>query len=123
MIKAVFSGLLAAVLVIGGATFASGSGHGHDYPEARLYDPSIDAVAAVKSALEVALERDVHVLIAFGANWCHDSRAFAGWTESERIGGMIKERYELVLVNVGMPQQGDGHNQQLLRRFGIEEQD
>ena len=122
MIKAILSGLLAAILVIGGAAFAKGDGE-HDYPEARLYDVTEDAMADVDAALARAAENDTRVLIAFGANWCHDSRAFAGWTESERIGGMIEERYELVFVNVGMPQQGDGHNQNVLKRFGIEEQE
>ncbi|WP_298336353.1 thioredoxin family protein [uncultured Erythrobacter sp.] len=122
MIKAILSGLFAAILVIGGAVVAGAEGD-HDYPEARLYDASIDAGAAVDAALKRAQERQVHVLIAFGANWCHDSRAFAGWTQSERIGGMIEQRYELVFINVGYPQAGDGHNQHLLNRFGIGEQE
>lgn len=122
MIKAVFAGFIAALLVIGGAVVAGG-GDTHDYPEARLYDPSIDAGAAVDAALERAKTRGVNVLIAFGANWCHDSRAFAGWTQDKRIGALIKDRYELVFVNVGMPQQDDGHNQDILKRFGIEEQE
>lgn len=123
MIKAIVSGLLAALLVIGGAAFAGSESGDHDYPEARLYDASIDAGAAVDAAFERANERQVNILIAFGANWCHDSRAFAGWTQDERVGGMIEDRYELVFVNVGMPQQGDGHNQDILKRFGIEEQE
>ena len=122
MIKAILSGILAAALVIGGAAFAKGEGE-HDYPEASLYDASIDASAAVDNALAKAGERGVNVLIAFGANWCHDSRAFAGWTESERIGALVDDRYELVFVNVGMPQTGDGHNSQVLARFGIEKQE
>jgi thiol:disulfide interchange protein len=121
MIKAVLSGILAAILVIGGAVFAKGDGE-HDYPEARLYAVTEDAMADVDAALARAAENGTRVLIAFGANWCHDSRAFAGWTTSDRIGDMIEERYELVFVNVGMPQQGDGHNMQVLQRFGIEEQ-
>ena len=124
MIRAILSGLFAAILVIGGVAFAKSDGdHSHDYPEARLYDVSENAMADVDAALARANERGVNVLIAFGANWCHDSRAFAGWTESERIGGLIAERYELVFVNVGMPQSGDGHNQHVLARFGIEEQE
>ncbi|MEP0391020.1 MAG: thioredoxin family protein [Erythrobacter sp.] len=122
MIKAIVSGLLAALVVIGGAALGKGDGD-HDYPEARLYDVSENAMADVDAALTRAAENNTRVLIAFGANWCHDSRAFAGWTTSERIGGMISESYELVFVNVGMPQQGDGHNQHVLQRFGIAEQE
>ena len=94
-----------------------------DHPEAKLYDASIDASAAVDEALARATVSKRNVLIVLGANWCHDSRAFAGWTESERIGGLIKERFELVFVNVGMPQTGDGHNQHIARRFGFDEQE
>jgi hypothetical protein len=124
MIKAILSGILAGLLVIGGVAFAKGAvGGGHDYPEAKLYDVSEDAMADVDAALARAVENDTRVLIAFGANWCHDSRAFAGWTQSKRIGGLIAERYELVFVNVGMPQMGDWHNSQVLQRFGIEAQE
>lgn len=93
-----------------------------DHPEARLYDATIDASAAVDAALARASENKRNVLIVLGANWCHDSRAFAGWTATPRIGGMIAERFELVFVNVGMPQTGDGHNQHIVRRFGFDEQ-
>lgn len=94
-----------------------------DHPEAKLYDASIDASAAVDEALARAAVSMRNVLIVLGANWCHDSRAFAGWTESERIGGLIKDRFELVFVNVGMPQTDDGHNQHIARRFGFNEQE
>ncbi len=90
------------------------------HPEARLYDASIDASAAVDAAFARAAEREVNVLVVLGANWCHDSRAFAGWTQTDRIGGMIAERYELVFVNVGMPQTDDGHNLHIAERFGFE---
>ena len=33
----------------------------------------------------------------------------------------MAERYELVFVNVGMPQTGDGHNLAVARRFGLAE--
>lgn len=102
---------------------SAGQEDAHAYPEARLYDPEIDASAAVDAALARAAERKVNVLIVMGANWCHDSRAFAGWTESDRIGALITERFELVFINAGMPQSGDGHNQHIARRFGFEKQE
>lgn len=95
----------------------------HDYPEARLYDASIDASTAVDKALARAAGSKRNVLIVLGANWCHDSRAFAGWSESDKIGGLIKDRFELVFVNVGMPQTDDGHNQHIARRFGFDKQE
>lgn len=91
------------------------------HPEARLYDASIDATEAVDAALARAAERKVNVLVVLGANWCHDSRAFAGWMETPRFKTLIEERYELVYVNVGMPQTEDGHNLHIAQRFGVED--
>ena len=122
MIKAIVSGFAAALLLVGGTVFAKGEG-GHDYPEARLYDVSDNAMGDVDAALARASENGKRVLVAFGGNWCHDSRAFAGWTQDERIGALIDERFELVFVNVGIPQEGDGHNQHILERFGMGEQE
>lgn len=92
-----------------------------DHPEARLYDASIDASAAIDTAFERAQERGANVLIVMGANWCHDSRAFAGWSEGGQIGTLIEQRFELVFVNVGMPQTRDGHNLHIAERFDIGE--
>lgn len=120
MIKAIVSGLLAALLVIGGAVVARG-GDTHDYPEARSFAVSEDAMADVDAALGLAAQNDTRVLLVMGANWCHDSRALAGWLEHERFAKLIDERFELVFVNVGMPQSGDGHNLAVAQRFGLEE--
>ena len=121
MIKPILSGLIAALLVTGGATLAGSVGGGHDYPEARSYDVSEDAMGEVDAALERASENGKRVLLVMGANWCHDSRALAGWLASERIGAMVDERYELVFINVGIPQEGDGHNLDIAQRFGVED--
>jgi len=34
---------------------------------------------------------------------------------------LVAEHYELVFVNVGMPQTGDGHNLDVAQRFGLAE--
>lgn len=110
---------LACLLALGGcATTQSASA---DHPEARLYDAALDANAAVDSALARALQRNVNVMIVMGANWCHDSRAFAGWSKTPRIGGLLKDRFELVFVNVGMPQTKDGHNLDIAARYELDE--
>ena len=90
-----------------------------DHPEARNYDASIDATAAVDAAFERAKASNKLVLIALGANWCHDSRAFAGWMETERFAELIAIHFELVHVNIGMPQTKDGHNLHIAERFGV----
>lgn len=122
MIKPILAGLGAAVLLVGCATVAGEVAHGsHDYPEARSYAVSEDAMADVDAALARATENEKRVLLVMGANWCHDSRALAGWLESERIGALVEDRYELVFVNIGMPQQGDGHNLHIAQRFGLQD--
>ena len=109
--------LLAALALAGCVTTG---GPGADHPEARSYDAGIDAMAAVDAALVRAEARDTRVLVVLGANWCHDSRALAGWLETPRFAALVAARYELVFVNVGMPQTGDGHNLHVARRFGLE---
>lgn len=91
-----------------------------DHPEARSYAVTADPMAQVDSALARAAARDTRVLLVLGANWCHDSRALAGWLETPRFAALVAARYELVYVNVGMPQTGDGHNLDVARRFGLE---
>ena len=89
------------------------------HPEARLYAVTPDAMADVDAALARAAASGKRVLLVMGANWCHDSRALAGWLETPRFAVLVAERYELVFVNVGMPQTGDGHNLVIARRFGL----
>lgn len=91
-----------------------------DHPEARPYGVTADPMAQVDSALARAAARNTRVLLVLGANWCHDSRAFAGWLETPRFAALVEASYELVYVNVGMPQTGDGHNLDVARRFGLE---
>lgn len=92
-----------------------------DHPEARLYEADRDAMADVDAALGRAAERNRLVLLVMGANWCHDSRGLAGWLSTPRFARMIHVRYELVYVDVGIPQTGEGRNIDIARRFGIEE--
>lgn len=122
MIKPILAGLAAASLLVGGsALFGAVSGGGHDYPEARSYDVSSNAMADVDAALARAVESDRRVLLVMGANWCHDSRALAGWLATDRFAKMIEQEYELVFVNIGMPQTEDGHNLAIAQRFGLDE--
>lgn len=91
-----------------------------EHPEATPYDPALDATAAVDAALLRAAERGTLVMVVMGANWCHDSRAFAGWLETKRFKALTDARYEVVYINVGRPQTGDGFNLDIAERFGLE---
>lgn len=90
------------------------------HPEARLFEVSSNPMAEVDEALARAAERDARLLLVMGANWCHDSRGLAGWLETERFAALVADHYELVYVNIGMPQTGDGHNLDIAQRFGVE---
>jgi hypothetical protein len=90
-------------------------------PDAKSYAVSADAMADVDAALARASANGKRVLVVLGANWCHDSTALAGWLQTPRFAALVAERYELVFVNVGMPQTGDGHNLAVPRRFGLAE--
>ncbi len=51
-----------------------------------------------------------------GANWCHDSRALAGWLAEPRFAAMLDAKYELVYVDVGYKDR----NIDIAQRFGLD---
>lgn len=110
---------LALALAACATTPASGYGAAPAHPEARAYSASSDAAADVDAALARAARSGKRVLLVMGANWCHDSRALAGWLETPRFAALVAARYELVFVDVGEPQTGEGRNLDIARRFGL----
>lgn len=91
------------------------------HPEAKPYDAELDATAAVDAALVRAAERGTLVMVVLGANWCHDSRALAGWLQTERFSALVSEHYEVVYLDAGHPQSGEGRNLDIAARFGVED--
>jgi hypothetical protein len=71
-----------------------------------LYLPSDDAMADVSNALNAARESNKLVLVAMGANWCHDSRALASRLYQQPLNALIDEHYEIVFVDVGFLDKG-----------------
>jgi hypothetical protein len=90
-------------------------------PEARFSQVSRDASADVDAALVRAGQSGKRVLLVMGANWCHDSRALAGWLATDRFAELIERKYELVFVDIGRPRRGDRPNLAIARRFGVME--
>jgi thioredoxin-like negative regulator of GroEL len=84
-------------------------------PEASPYNAKADAKAEVDVALARAKTGNRMAIIVMGANWCHDSRALAGWFAQPRFAAMIVSRYELVYVDVGYKDR----NIDIARRFGL----
>jgi thioredoxin-like negative regulator of GroEL len=84
-------------------------------PEASPFDAKAHARAEVDAALARAKAGNRMALIVMGANWCHDSRALAGWLAQPHFAAMVVSRYELVYVDVGYRDR----NIDIARRFGI----
>ncbi len=85
----------------------------------RAYDPTRDAAADVDAAFARAKTSGKKVILALGANWCHDSRTFALWMQSPRFQSAFDASFEIVYVDVGSPQTGHGRNLDIARRFGF----
>ena len=87
-----------------------------DHPEATPFDNESDAKADVEMALERAVLSDNKLIIVMGANWCHDSRALAGWFETPRFARLLSKDYEVVFVDVGYKDR----NIDIAQSYGIE---
>lgn len=111
-IPLVFAVLLSLSLPVSAATTSA-------HPEAKLYDATRDARADVSAALARAKASNKRVILVMGANWCHDSKALAGWFESARFKAMLAPLYEIVYIDVGKPQRREGRNIEIAREFGI----
>ena len=86
------------------------------HPEARPFGDPDRAGRDVADAMGRAKANGHRVLLVFGANWCHDSRALAGWFATPRFAAMLGPRYEIVWIDVGQKD----HNLDLARRFGLD---
>lgn len=89
------------------------------HPEAKLYDPARNAAADVDAAFGRARAANQRVILAMGADWCHDSNALAGWFATARFKPMLAAKYQIVYVDVGTPQSGKGRNIEIAQKFGI----
>jgi thiol-disulfide isomerase/thioredoxin len=89
------------------------------HPEAQAYDAAADAGAQLAAARDRSRLSGKPLLLVLGANWCHDSRALAGWLETPRLRDLVAANFELLFVDVGRPQTGEGRNLEIARRFGI----
>jgi len=70
----------------------------------------------VDAALAYAAASGKHAMIVMGANWCHDSRALAGWFETPRFQTLLSENYSVAYVDVGQK----NRNIDVAQRFGLD---
>lgn len=81
------------------------------------FEPERDAMADVDAALAAAQASGRHVMIIFGGDWCHDSRALADLFAQERFATMLDERYHIVRVHV--PRASGQRSIAAGQRFGL----
>lgn len=90
----------------------------HD-DDPRPFDIERDAMADVDAALSNAGINGTKALIVMGANWCHDSRGFAGRLKRPEFQTLISNAYELVYVSAGENPGQNDQNPEVSERFGV----
>lgn len=66
-----------------------------------LYDPVLDAPAAVEAALAKARTDGKRVLLDFGADWCPDCHVLDSFLEDPRAKAILDASYHVVRIDVG----------------------
>ena len=107
--------LLLMLVAVAAPTMVSAEPTLAGHPEARPFESSADAGAAVDAALARAGIADKRVILVMGANWCHDSRGLSGWFAEPRFAAMLEPKYEIVYVDVGQKDR----NIDIAGRFGL----
>lgn len=70
------------------------------------YFPADDAMADLAASFASARENQRLLLVIFGANWCHDSRALASRLYQEPLASLINEHFETLFVDIGYLEKG-----------------
>lgn len=86
------------------------------HPDAKPFDASRDAKSDVALALAQAQAENKPAITVMGANWCHDSRALAGWFATPRFSTMLERDFVLTYVDVGRKDS----NLDVARSFGLD---
>ena len=76
----------------------SGSGTASEWI---LYDPMLDAPAAIEAALADAGADGKRVLLEFGADWCPDCHVLNSYLQDPRAKTILNASYHVVRIDVG----------------------
>ena len=98
----------------------AGQGTAHEdsaHNEPRPYDKKAKAWDDVDAAFARARRSGKRVILAMGANWCHDSRSLAAKFETPAFQALIEGSYELVYVDVGKK----NRNIDIAQAYGIDD--
>ena len=90
-----------------------------EHPEFLAFDPApeVPANIQVEQALSTAKATGKNTAIVMGANWCHDSRALAGWFQTPRFEALLSQNFIVRYVDVGQKDL----NIDIAKRFGLDE--
>jgi thioredoxin-related protein len=88
----------------------------------KLYDPSLDGMQQIRSAVSDASKQGKHVLIQYGGNWCSWCIRFDAFCKSDTsIMKIISDNYIPVKLNYDTVNKNDAANEYLGNpaRFGF----
>lgn len=89
-------------------------------PATNYYPPEANAAAQVEGALAEARAGGRMAVLVFGADWCSDSVALAIVLKSEAFRAKLGDKFNPVFIDVNRPTRGEGRNQDLVNRLGID---
>ena len=75
--------------------------------EKELYSTTADAHVEIKEAMEKAAASHKRVVVVFGANWCFDCHVLDKDFHRPDMAAIIAANYELVHVDIGIPERPD----------------
>lgn len=84
------------------------------------YPADVNAAAQVEGAVAEARAGGRRAVLVFGADWCSDSTALAAVLKSDLWQAHFGKRYSLTFIDVNRPTRGQGRNQDVIARFGID---
>ncbi|MEQ1542910.1 MAG: thioredoxin family protein [Novosphingobium sp.] len=84
------------------------------------YPADANAAAQVEGAVAEARAGGRRAVLVFGADWCSDSTALAAILKSDLWQAHFGKRYSLTFIDVNRPTKGQGRNQDVIGRFGID---
>ena len=89
--------------------------------ETSFYPKDASGPAAFNAALANTKAQNKLAVIVFGADWCHDSRALARVLLSDQFKTEFGAKFAVTLINVGVPQTGNGTNLDLVKMLGVKD--
>ncbi|MFC4701010.1 hypothetical protein ACFO4O_12625 [Glaciecola siphonariae] len=79
----------------------SGCASHDDQASPKVFVSSSNVMADVDAAISRAQNNNTLLLIAIGAQWCHDSRGLASTFAQADMAGVLKQYYEVLYIDAG----------------------